>query len=1165
MSVMIDGQKYTGLTPEADPFHVVLSDGSTAWITQHTITVNGETAQLPEPGNLTPEGTVLSVNGWEVTVAEAEHSNAYFDPSAHPGLDLYTFFNNAISKVSATTDSAVDGLSKIAGTLMGDALSVSAAELAGTPGVALDGFDLSSPAARAAFASGAGALDDFIDSVEMMDLSLNMVNTDLSNGVLDPRIAEMGRVFNSISGRPTKIQIIRNEFINMRQAAGTFASDGAKLGKDILSKLITALRGKYKAGVLFSSPVFTAWIIDLYMVRDTFPPVPAPGNSTGNSTEPAKKPFKDTEWKWFAQTDMPIPLFHMFTKMLDGGEGIKSNAVLGVHTTGPTYYTTMNDSFAIILKHFPLIAYMDRMKTWEEQIEYDDKYFWLDTPFDPNSGDGPPPSAKYQQRESVPLNLQPRALIESDRRESYKHQMMVSWQKKYTYDMGDPDEPTYLRDESEGDGATIFVIDSGIDISVPKLQTEFRTAGKNPDDWIYNMGNAITLPDPALRPIGWTACPEDTQDSHHNIWDNHHQAAKGHGTPVAAIAAGTNFGIAPKADIYSIKLMQCGWRLDAAGDREIRTMGITPRALREATDRVERIVKQRNLQGKAVMNLSWGAKTARFQRQVTPRTINTNDVEDMWERLMKMSAANGIIMVTAAGNDGNWPPTHPGDNMNRVFIGEEFPGRYSRPDNELIVVGGTSWQGRLWTRTSQPGFVMTGRRGQEVVIQDQNDPRLGPDHLVGNIDIYATADFVESPMAGSGVRTMNQGTSFACPQVAGLIAYLLMKPDTRQDWVWDVQRNQQKLWGTRMKELLRDLSWSHVRDADMIPLQSRPWPQEWKMPKVNIAYNGVHGPQEHLPWPDTSTASSSSSSAQPTPAPLSSAPGSQSSPNPTPGSSTPTGSTTPTATGGRTATPTTFWSTSTRSTVSSTSTSSTASSASTSTAASSTSTSSTSSSTSTSSTASSTSTRSSTSFTTVAPWTTLSVTFASLTYPVGWTTTTTPSTTTPSTTTPSTTTPSTTTAATVTPVPKYVLSYDFFWVWQAWGDGTQLCWWTGVSADSRVNPEGIEPGRSRCDIRRPNWDYTTPDAGPICDINLSDNITEKWYNTDGWGQCYYERISENDGGVVGQLTQCDHRPESSPGNISCKVSGKLAGLCDELPYGRSTLAYPVVRCEMEYY
>lgn len=167
MVLEIDDQTYAGLTFDSDPLEVILSDGTLTTITEHSISVNGETAQLPDPANLTPEGTILSVNGWQVKVIESEYCNAHYDPKTHGGQDLFSFFNTAISKVSAAADNAVEGISKIAGTIMEDSLAVSAAGLAGTPGIALDGFELTGSAARGALASGGQALDDFTMSVEI--------------------------------------------------------------------------------------------------------------------------------------------------------------------------------------------------------------------------------------------------------------------------------------------------------------------------------------------------------------------------------------------------------------------------------------------------------------------------------------------------------------------------------------------------------------------------------------------------------------------------------------------------------------------------------------------------------------------------------------------------------------------------------------------------------------------------------------------------------------------------------------------------------------------------------------------------------------------------------------------------------------------------------------
>lgn len=280
MVLEIDDQTYTGLTSDSDPLEVILSDGTLATITEHSISVNGETAQLPEPANLTPEGTILSVNGWQVKVTESEYSNAHYDPKTHGGQDLFSFFNTAISKVSAAADNAVDGISKIAGTIMGDSLAVSAAGLAGTPGIALDGFELTGSAARAALASGGQALDDFTMSVEMMDVSLNMVNTDLANGVLDPRIAQTGRVFNAI--KPSALRAILNEVKNLKNIIKILA-EGVE---DVAPKVVTAIRGKYKQQLIIGTGgIFSAFVVQLHTTRDMFPPPPR-RRATRRATQP---------------------------------------------------------------------------------------------------------------------------------------------------------------------------------------------------------------------------------------------------------------------------------------------------------------------------------------------------------------------------------------------------------------------------------------------------------------------------------------------------------------------------------------------------------------------------------------------------------------------------------------------------------------------------------------------------------------------------------------------------------------------------------------------------------------------------------------------------------------------------------------------------------------
>lgn len=151
-------------------------------------------------------------------------------------------------------------------------------------------------------------------------------------------------------------------------------------------------------------------------------------------------------------------------------------------------------------------------------------------------------------------------------------------------------------------------------------------------------------------------------------------------------------------------------------------------------------------------------------RRGTPQYKDAKKQEDYYRRLMQMCADNGIIVVSTAGNSGRWPVTHPDDDSKREFLGDFFPPRLSRPDNELIVVGGATSEGRLWTSSTQPGVMKFRHTQYPEVIQDQNDERLAAYDLVGNVDIYAVAEQVNLLAVGDFIRK-GDGTSFATPQV----------------------------------------------------------------------------------------------------------------------------------------------------------------------------------------------------------------------------------------------------------------------------------------------------------------------------------------------------------------------------------------------------------------
>ena len=140
-----------------------------------------------------------------------------------------------------------------------------------------------------------------------------------------------------------------------------------------------------------------------------------------------------------------------------------------------------------------------------------------------------------------------------------------------------------------GEGVNIYVLDSGVDLSHP----EFKGRVQSP----YSS-----------QSLG-TTNPKD---------------CAGHGTHVAGIAAGTNVGIAKKANVYAVRVIGCD---ESSLNSEI-VMGI------------DWIVK--NHQSPAIINMSLGP---------TIQSDGTYPKSASIDAAVQSAIAAGITVVVAAGND----------------------------------------------------------------------------------------------------------------------------------------------------------------------------------------------------------------------------------------------------------------------------------------------------------------------------------------------------------------------------------------------------------------------------------------------------------------------------------------------------------------------------------
>lgn len=262
-----------------------------------------------------------------------------------------------------------------------------------------------------------------------------------------------------------------------------------------------------------------------------------------------------------------------------------------------------------------------------------------------------------------------------------------------------------------GDGVTICIIDTGIDANHSSL-----------DD----LDDLNSTDDPKVVAFYDAASSPDVTDGSTKPFD-----LDGHGTHVAAVAAGTGMGspagkfigVAPGAKLVGVKILANG-----------STDMVTSDALRG----IEWAMENKERFGIRVLSMSFGSRfTAPFL---------SNDGTSALSQLCNQAVAEGLVCVASAGNGGPFPRsiTPPGDARDVITVGNV------RDDHTLNPTSSRGPVGRL------------------------TSSYIKPDVCAPGTDIY-------SAEANSGDRfTPATGTSDSCPHVSGLAALMLQAlPDLR--------------------------------------------------------------------------------------------------------------------------------------------------------------------------------------------------------------------------------------------------------------------------------------------------------------------------------------------------------------------------------------------------
>ncbi|KND90970.1 Alkaline protease 1 [Tolypocladium ophioglossoides CBS 100239] len=162
--------------------------------------------------------------------------------------------------------------------------------------------------------------------------------------------------------------------------------------------------------------------------------------------------------------------------------------------------------------------------------------------------------------------------------------------------------PGYVFDESAGTGITAYVVDTGVRVT----HTEFEGRATFAANFVNNV---------------------DTDE-------------QGHGSHVAGTIAGATFGVAKKANIMAVKV------LDAQGRGQNSN-------ILNGMQFVIDDVKKRGIQGKAVMNMSLGGSFSQAMN-----------------RAIQAVSSAGIVPVVAAGNENqDTANTSPGSAPSAITVG----------------------------------------------------------------------------------------------------------------------------------------------------------------------------------------------------------------------------------------------------------------------------------------------------------------------------------------------------------------------------------------------------------------------------------------------------------------------------------------------------------------
>lgn len=427
ITLFIDGTEYHPPLPGQDPLIIILSDSTTAEITDTAIERDGVSLSIPSYGELLQNDGSSSqqLSSWSV-----RFSTRHFQPSICY-LSIFECFKRAEADFTSAASSIGDSLASVGALIM----QAGIADAATTAGYTSEASRYSVPS-NSLIQGMSSALSGLEDAAEALDGAMQSINEGLESftSIEMAELTEAGRIFSAYP----EVSLARQMLSNLSNILKIAWSDSPTVIQSLWSLCQARWLPITSGGALITS----VW--GLHEI------------SKGQVTE--QKPVEERLHFILLEKGFPINVYNIWTFTLDQNRGTKTAANASVNDNlkqrglkpayGPGYTTKITIPKATLIRLIPFVRVVYLHPTFEQKRRWD---IVLDA-LEGRSAN------RIGQNRSLHSGF---GISRKRELEEGQAQMNLA---AFSHRKGSLPDWEYTRDLSGGNGVTIFVPDSGATI-----------------------------------------------------------------------------------------------------------------------------------------------------------------------------------------------------------------------------------------------------------------------------------------------------------------------------------------------------------------------------------------------------------------------------------------------------------------------------------------------------------------------------------------------------------------------------------------------------------------------------------------------------------------------------------------------------------------------------